>query len=129
LFWKNCIVCRITIISVLDGGNGGRTTGGAAFFASAAAILSGKALTSPSKAMALSRHNLMSRDGHAMAAPVGGTNEDGDGGSSRSAWGSTAEYEDCAMAGLRGVAHGDGDGEPSRDTDRLAVGLIDQNPS
>jgi hypothetical protein len=53
----------------LDGGDSGKTSGRDAFFtSSAAANLLAIALISPSKAKALSKHDLMLRDGHAMAA-------------------------------------------------------------
>jgi hypothetical protein len=71
----------------------------------------------------------MWRDGHAMAAPVGGANEDGDVGSSRGAWGSIVEYEDRATAGLGGRHSWDGDGEPSSGTVRSAVESTNRNPS
>jgi hypothetical protein len=53
----------------LDGGDSGKTSGRDAFFtSSAAANLLAIALISPSKAKALSKQDLMLRDGHAMAA-------------------------------------------------------------
>jgi hypothetical protein len=56
-------------------------------------------------------------DEHATAAPGGSTNVDGDSGISHDTQGSAAEHEYCTTAGLRGDAHGDGNGEPSNDAD------------
>jgi hypothetical protein len=56
-----------------------------------------------------------------MAASIGDANEEDDDGSSHGALGSVVEHEYCAMAGLRGATHRDGDGEPSSDTHRSAA--------
>jgi hypothetical protein len=63
-------------------------------------------------------------DEHAMAVPVGGANEDGDGGINHDAHESVAEHEYCAMAGLGGTTHGSGNG-----ADRLAAKPTDRNRS
>jgi hypothetical protein len=64
-----------------------------------------------------------------MAASDGGTHRDGNGESSHGVLASTAEREDCATTGLRGVTHGDGNNEPNSGADRLAAEPIDRNPS
>jgi hypothetical protein len=72
-------------------GNGGRAFGGATLFASSVVVIfSTIARTSPSRANATS---ICQMDEHAMAAPVDGANEDGDGGISRGALGSAAEHK------------------------------------
>jgi hypothetical protein len=63
---------------------------------------------------------LMSIDEDAMVVPVGNANEDGNDGVSRGALGLAVEHEYCATVGLRGAAHGDGDGEPNNS----AYGLV-----
>jgi hypothetical protein len=72
---------------------------------------------------------LMSMDEHAMSAPVGGTNEDGDSGISRGTLGYATEHEYYATAELQGAAHGDGDNEPNGGAYQSAAEPIDQNTS
>jgi hypothetical protein len=55
-------------------------------------------------------------DEHATSTPVGSANEDSNSEISRDTQGSMAEQGYCATVGLRGVAHGDGNDEPSYDT-------------
>jgi hypothetical protein len=71
----------------------------------------------------------MSMDEHAMAAPVGGTRRDGNGGSSDSMLGSVANCRGRVTTGFGDAIHMDGDGKTSSGADRLAAEPIDWNRS
>jgi hypothetical protein len=78
--------------------------------------------TSSIKANAPSMSVFVSTSVCVMAASVGNTHRDGDGGSSRGVLGLATECEDYATTRLSGVAHGDGNGESnSRCTPRAGI--------
>jgi hypothetical protein len=85
-------------------GDDGRASVGAALYASSvAAIFSTIVRTFPNRVNASSMQVLMLMDEDAMVVPVGGANEDGDGGISRGALGSVVEHKCRAMAGRGGI--------------------------
>jgi hypothetical protein len=84
-------------------GEGGRTTSKVALFTSLVAFIS-STITFGSSSMdnASSMQVFQLMDEHAMAAPVGGTNEDGDGRIGRGTLGLVVEHEYCSTVGLGG---------------------------
>jgi hypothetical protein len=66
---------------------------------------------------------------HAMSAPSGDTHGDSGGKSIYDVPRSATKRDGCAIIGIGGAAHGDGDGEPTCGVDPSAAEPIDQSQS
>jgi hypothetical protein len=99
--WLQSVETRDGVRRLSEHADYGKAYGRAALFASsAAAIFSTIACISPHKANAPSMQVLMSMDEHAMVAPAGSANVDGDDRISHDALGLVTEHEYCATTGL-----------------------------